>query len=274
MPLHRNATTCQNLYWLIACLLAAVLSNQPAAAQSDVAQVGEPKTNDFRIETDVMEPGKGEPIDQSVTLFSGGVSYEYSQRSSNEITIIDPVEDRVIFLDTQRKIQTRVKLREIMAYIETARTQFAQTAGGTEKLADAAESGFDPSTQLVSAGKKFIRYEAKIQQPANMSIASYYAAFANASAVLNAWKARGNAPPPFARLQLNQVLREKSALPSEIKRTIFVGPSESSLISRIHVTYMLTESEKNRLEQFNEMIRNYSAVTLDEYRTPQTPRSR
>lgn len=245
----------------VACLTSYCLHSSAALAQS----------SDFRIETDVMESGQAKPIDQSVTLFSNGVSYEYSRESAHKITIVDSIENRVSFIDTKRKVQSRHNLQELQAYIETARKQFAQAAGGAEKLQDATETSYDSATQTVTAGKRFMRYDAKIQQPANPAIAEHYASFANASAIINAWQSRGSAPPPFARLQLNQVLREKAAIPSEIKRTIYVGGRENSLTSRIHVTYALAANEKKQIEQYNEMNVSYSPVNLAEYNNPNPP---
>jgi hypothetical protein len=265
MLLGQSHTVVRGLILAVVCLPSAAITQTALMAQS----------SDFRIETDVMESGKGKPIDQSVTLFANGVSYEYSRETPNQITVIDTIENRVILIDTKRQVQSRVNLQELQAYIETARKQFAQTASGAEKLQDAAETSFDENTQVVSVGKRFIRYDAKLQQQKNTAVAENYANFADASAILNAWHSRGkNAPPPFARMQLNQALRERAVIPSEIKRTTFAGKSESSLTSRIHITDSLSPSEKKKLEQYSEMILTYRTVSLAEYNNPNPPLNR
>jgi hypothetical protein len=265
MLLSQSRTFLRGFILAVVCLPSAAIFPTILMAQS----------GDFRIDTDVMETGKGKPVDQSVTLFANGVSYEYSRETPNQITVINTIENRVTLINTQRQVQSRVNLQELQAYLETVKKQFAQTATrGAEKLQDAAETSFDVNTQVVSAGMRFIRYDAKIQQPNNAVVAEIYANFANASAILNAWRSRGNAPPPFARLQLNEALREKAVVPTEIKRTIFAGENESSLISRIHITDSLKPSEKKQIEQYNEMILNYSTVALADYNNPNPPLSR
>lgn len=255
-------------------LPCAALAPEAAMAQATNASRQATQSSDFRIETDVMENGNGKPLDQSVTLFSNGVSYEYSRERPDRITVIDTIENRVTFLDTKRQVQSRVNLQELQAYIETARKQFAQAIGGAEKLKDASEVVFDSNAKTVTAGRQFIRYDAKIQQPANSALAEYYANFANASAVLNAWQSRGSAPPPFARMQLNQELRERAAIPTEIKRTVFFGKSENVLTSRIHLTYALSPGEQKLIGQYNEMILNFTAMSLAEFINPNPTPSR
>jgi hypothetical protein len=234
--------------------------------QSAYAQQASP--TEFRIETDLMEPGKGKPIDQSIALFGPGVSYEFSRETPHKITVINSIENRVIFLDTQRQVQSRVNLQELKAYIDTARNQFTQSPRGAEALKDATITEFDAASNTVSAGKQLIRYEAKIEQPDNPQVSDVYASFANNSAILNAWQSKGAAPPPFARLQLNQAVREKAAIPSEIKRTILTGGKAESLSSRIHITYTLAASERKQIEQFNEMISSFASVALAVFNAP------
>lgn len=232
-----------------------------------------PVTADFRVDTDVLEPGQNKPIDQSVTLFVGGVAYEYAQAAPERITVIDAQQNRITFIDTARQVQTRVNLQELQAFMESAKHKFA-AEGGTDKIQDAELISFDPNTRTAQVGQRFIRYSAKLAQPPQSSFAEQYASFANASAMINAWRSRGSSPPPFARLALNKLARQHQCMPTEITRSITVGQSESSLISRLHATYQLTNHELEQVKLFDSMLLNYPTLTLAEYTNPSPALSR
>jgi hypothetical protein len=223
---------------------------------------------DFRIETDVLEPGKAKPIEQSVVLFVGNVAYEYSRQSPQRITIIDQTANRITFLDTQRQVQTRVNLRDMVDEMERAKRDYAQTADGAEKTEDGAIVSFSDQQDAVTVGKRFIRYDAKLQIPTEAAIAQQYADFANVSAIISATKSRGSLPPPFARLNLNEVLRQKLAIPTEISRTVSIGDKKNVLLSRLHLTATLVESERKTVEQFNTLLLHCPTLSLAEYQHP------
>ena len=44
---------------------------------------------DFRVETDVFVGGEKEPVAQNVTLFSGGLVYDFPLIGPQEITVFD-----------------------------------------------------------------------------------------------------------------------------------------------------------------------------------------
>lgn len=237
-------------------MVALLCSNVSAIAQ---------QTADFRIETDVMEAGKAKPIDQSVTLFSGGSAFDYSRETPNRILVVDPINNHIALMDSQRQIQTRINLQQLQSGIESAKNKLLQAEGGPEKIEDAAQTSFDPATGVISIGKRFIRYDAKLQQPASPEFAVQYATFANISALINASQSRGSAPPPFARLHLNQAIGERESIPSEIKRTVFAGGREVVMVSRIHPTYSLSAAEKKQIEQFNTMFVSFPSVELAKF---------
>ncbi len=239
-----------------------------ALTLSSTSFVAAQQTADFRIETDLMEAGKAKPLDQSVTLFAAGVVYDYSRETPNRIMVVDSINNRITFLDSQRQIQTRINLNELQSGIESAKNKLLQVPGGPEKIEDATKVNFDAATSTISVGQKFIRYDAKLEASATGEFAEQYAIFANVTSLVNAWQSAGNAPPPFARLQLNQALSERKAIPSTITRTVFAGSREVVMISRIHPTYSLTAEEKQKVEQFNAMMLTYPTKTLAEYNNP------
>lgn len=220
---------------------------------------------DFRIETDVLTADSPQPIDQTVTIFKDGIAYDFSRETPHRILIVDSINNRIALLDSQRKVQTRLGLSELQGNMESARQQLLQSSGGPEKLQDAAESDYDAGSQMLSVGKRFMRYEAKLQKSQSPEVATQYSAFASASALVNAWQARGSTPPPFARLTLNDQLQRHQVIPTEITRTIFVGEKRSVVTSRIHLTYKLGMDEVKLVEQFVAMQVSFPSVSLAEY---------
>lgn len=229
---------------------------------------------DFRLETDLMEAGKAKPIDQTVTLFANGIAYDYSRETPHRVMVVDASNNRITFLDSQRQIQTRVNLNELQSGIESAKNRLMQVPGGPEKLEDAAKLSVDPSSGVITVGQKFIRYEATAESPSSPQFADQYAVFANVSSLVNAWQSHGTSPPPFARMQLNQTLGDRKAIPTTITRTVFAGSRESKVISRIHPSYSLTAEDKQRVDQFGAMILSYPTKSLAEYNNPASPVTR
>lgn len=220
---------------------------------------------DFRIETDLLDAGKPKPIDQSVTLFADGVAYDYSRDFPKRVMIVDATNNRISLVDSERKVQTRINLQELSSGIASAKQKLMQTTGGPEQIEDAMTSDFDEQRSVVWTGQKLIRYEAKLQPVTDKQVAVQYATFADASAMVNAWQSKGKSPPPFARLRLNQAVVERDSIPSEIKRTVFLGQRQSTMVSRVHSTFSLSSEERKQIEQFNAMLLTYPTVSLAEY---------
>jgi hypothetical protein len=65
---------------LFCALLAAQTPSQPPQQESPIG---------FRIDTDVLEPGKAAPIHQSVTLFHNDQAWDYSLDAPHKITLVD-----------------------------------------------------------------------------------------------------------------------------------------------------------------------------------------
>jgi hypothetical protein len=253
---------------LVICLAGLMVCNGLVAQTPTTTGKEQP---DFRIDTDVLEPGKAAPIRQSVTLFCSGQAWDYSLDAPHRITLVDMNNGLVIFLDTQRQIQTRVNLQELQAHLDNAKRKLAESSLA-DCVGDAQVVQMDESAGQVQVGKAYFRYDAKFKPAPSANIATQYADFATTSACINAWQSPAGSPPPFARIQLNQTLRDRASLPTEISRTI-VGRNQT-IISRIHTSFSLSAGDQKKVEQFQDMLKSVPSIELAEYLHPNTPVNR
>jgi|688.fasta_scaffold00023_111 hypothetical protein len=228
----------------------------------------------FRIETDVMQADQAKPSLQSVTLFHDGVAYDFSRDTPHQVTIVDGAANRVVLIDSQRQIQSRVNLQELQSFMDQVRAEMASSSLAAA-LEDAKLVQVDSAAGLITVGRDSIAYLAKMQHPENPDMAQQYAVFANATAQLNAWQYPGQNPPAFARLHLNQAISQQAAIPSEITRTVTSGRGQKNVVrSRVHATWRLTPEDQQQVEQFTKMLLAYPSIEIGQYMNPAVPMKR
>jgi hypothetical protein len=221
---------------------------------------------DFRIETDVILPLDNKPVQQSLTLFRGGVAYDYSRETPEQIMVLDHAQDRMVLLDASRKVQTIIDLPGLYALMESARNQ-AAGSGLSVFLEDARTVEFNDAGGAVRVGSKILRYDANLQTPPQPLMSEHYGRFADASAYLNAW--RNNSPPPFARVALNAAVSSRQAIPSEITRTTQAldgGVSGEQVVRcRLHSNWKLSKDDYARIDEIDGMMAGFAIVSSSDF---------
>jgi hypothetical protein len=248
-------------------LLAAVLG----AIAVDLA-VGQ----DFRIDTEILVGDQKKPAAESLTIFKGGVVYDFALGAQQEITIFDPVRGRFTLLDPARKWRTGLGSQAVLDYALQFDTEAAQS--GNPVFAFAANPHFATSVdEYEENGQKLTRLTLAAQPLAYVAVAraadkpdamAAYRQFADWYARLNTTRS-GNLPTR-ARLELNKVLAERQLLPLEITRTI--RPSgllarEVTVKSRHLMNWTLSGEDHKRIERAGEYLATFQQVDFDEYRT-------
>jgi hypothetical protein len=262
-PFTRSEALAMKLSSIIAAYAGIFLGACAAVAQTD----------EFRIDTDVFVGENKEPIAQSVTVFSSGMVYDFPLIGPREITVFDPGRGRFVLLDADRKVKTTLSTQDLLEFTAAMKVQ-AEKMGGL--LAGASDAQFERETD--SAGEwltvrtKLLTYRAKGIEPRIVSAAASYQQFADWYARLNA--TRPGSMPPFARIELNRMLVEKSLIPEEVELT--VAP-ERGLMGRkttIHSRHLpywrLSNTDRSRIEAAGTQMAKFPAVSFQEYR--QTPR--
>lgn len=246
--------------WIPALSLLA--SQVPVAA----AQVEE-----FRVETDIFLGGEKEPVAQSVTLFSGGLVYDFPLIGPQEITVFDGGRGRFVLLDVPRRTKTTLTTQELLQTTAAIKVQAQQLDG---VFAFAADPQFryeaDAEKGWLTLSSSLLSYRAKGIKPKLAVTADVYRDFADWYARLNATRP-GNLPP-FPRLELNRALAEQQQVPEEVELT--VEPKNRwagrKLIVRSHhiFNWRLSNTDHKRIETAGTYMADFQAISFQDYRQP------
>lgn len=215
----------------------------------------------FRVDTDIFVADNAKPAKQNITLFHGGVYYDFSVGDALTVMVVDPTQKRISLLDAQQQIKTAIDIEKLSKRLEEARQQ----AGQSEllKVLQAAEVKQEPSTGKITVGSSAFFYSATLQSPPDAQMAQQYAQFADWSAQLNS--AYPPYQPPYLRLQLNEAIAEKGMLPSELIRTTNQNNQTSHLRSRLHPTWELNTDDHQKIASARKMLNEFKEVSAQEY---------
>ncbi len=248
-------------FWIPALsLLATQIPALPASGE------------DFRIETDVFLGTDKEPVAQSVTLFSGGLVYDFPLIGPQEVTVFDSSRGRFILLDVPRKTKTTLLTQELLEITAAIKVQ-AQELDGVFAFAANPQFKSESDTQegWLTLSGSFLSYRAKGVKAQVPAAAATYRDFADWYARLNATRP-GNLPP-FARLELNRVLGERQEIPEEVELTVepknrWAG-RKVVIHSRHIVNWRLSNTDRKRIDAAGSQMADFEAVSFQEYRQPQ-----
>ena len=226
---------------------------------------------DFRIETDVLVGGEKEPVAQNVTLFSGGLVYDFPLIGPQEITVFDAGRGRFVLLDVPRKTKTTLLTQELLEITAAIKVQ-AQELDGV--FAFAADPQFkreiDQPEGWLTLSSSLLTYRAKGVKPKLSEAAATYRDFADWYARLNATRP-GNLPP-FARLELNRLLGERQEVPEEVELTVepknrWAG--RKLVVHSHHIfNWRLSNTDRKRIDTAGGYMADFQAVGFQEYREP------
>jgi hypothetical protein len=223
---------------------------------------------DFRVETDVFVHGNKEPGAQFLTIFKGGVVYDFALDGPKEVTIYDVGRGRFILLDPARSMQVEISMDELRRHTADLKAA-AQTSGdaNVQFLANPQfQVNLDSEKRNLELASARLIYVAKGQKPPEEGFVRRYTTFADGYARLNGLR-RGNLPP-FARLQLNEQLLAQGWVPEEVVRKI---PAQAVLAKDVEVrshhlfTWKVLPTDERKLNEADRYLRTFKAVTLADY---------
>jgi hypothetical protein len=231
---------------------------------------------EFRIDSEVFSGEEKEPIAETLTIFSGGLVYDFILNGEKEITIFDPQRGRFSIIDVAHKLRTSVRTQDLMDYVfelnqYAAKSDdkifaFAAAPEWTPQLEEFEENG-QAFTRATFVGGP-LEYRAVGKHPPMPDIAPAYRYFADWYARLNA--SRGNLPPG-ARLDVNKALGERDLIPTRIEFTATSGRFSKKLELRSqHLTnWTLSGADRQRIVEAGGYLTDptFRVVSFDEYRT-------
>ncbi|HVX59267.1 MAG TPA: hypothetical protein VHC19_01650 [Pirellulales bacterium] len=225
------------------------------------------QAEDFHVDNKLFFPEQ-EPI-VSTTLFFAGRVYDFLDKPQETI-VFDKNNDLIVILDPQRKMKTEITTGNVSTDINRLRE--AARSHKRESIRMSAAPRFsetiNPETGRLIMDGKWIKYIVATEAPQNPFAARQYNEFAD-------WLAQVNAllnPPmmPFARLKLNEVLKQRQEIPVEIELTLGGEGRRKPLVVRSehNIQWALSQADKERIDQVAEQLHTFNLVSFEEYHRP------
>jgi len=195
---------------------------------------------DIRVYTEVMDvarEGGSKELSHSVTYFHAGSAYDYMP-DVGEVVIFEPIHSRFIILGDDYSA-TEVSFAEVNHFLETAQTETVkyinELSVSSEKnallnskllqfqLAPDFRETFDPNTNQLSMTGSYLSYNVKATKVESPNIVLQYLEYADWAKRLN-YVLHPQPTLPNARLQLNEALRKRQLLPTEVEMSLHLDP--------------------------------------------------
>ena len=251
--------------FLSCCLLLVALC---ATARVSVAQ-------QFRIQTTVYADDRATPVSDNLTLFDETKVYDFMLVANEptkvtEIAIYDSQRRVFTLLDTTRHL--RLELRQADLEQMMRNLTASESFQGELRFLVQPEftQTFDPAGPTLELRSEHLQYTVRGTECKNESELKSFFAFIDAYTLLNATDPRKL--PPFARMRLNQVLRERRMIPTQVEMLLEIPAAEGTGHTRMQassthqMTSSLTAADRERIGQADRFVKEYTATTLGVFR--------
>jgi len=236
---------------------AALVSRPSAAAADDV----------FRVETDIFVGKQTESL-QYLTLFTDRIVYDFRVTRPEEITVYDWDRHRIVLLDPSRKWKATLSTDEVLGFTAALKSHVSES---NPVFYAATHPEFSEPTDSeggwLTLSNKHVTYRFRGEAPKNPESVARYREFADWSARLSAMRP-GNLPP-FARIDTNKRIADRGWLPEEVERIIDpakLGQKKVEVRSRHLANWLLSESDRKRIDRVGDHLAAFQEVTFQEFR--------
>lgn len=221
---------------------------------------------DFRVESKVFEGDDEAPLSTNLTIFRAGVVYDLVETAPREATVFDPHRGRLVLIDPERKCKAEISTAELTSFSAEVRQKAKDSRDALLRFV--AEPTFEVVDVVEPARVEFrsplVQYSV-VGQPCEEDSAAAYREFADWYAQLNTLTRR--TLPPFARLEVNRQLAERSQVPSEVRLRLDsprLG-DETNLRSTHEFQWKLLASDGRTVDTIGRQMAEFQLVGLDEY---------
>lgn len=231
---------------------------------------------ELRVESELFAAGSDEPVARSLTLFHGGITWDFleieqpatKKASIGEIVLHDPARERVVVIDPARHLKTQIDLirleRLSVSLAKWARAnddRLVRWAGGPDFA-----SGFTEEEERIELVGPRVRYAVSYEDAPCPEAAATYRQFADTAILLKALMQPGGIPP-FPRLAVNRRLEDAGAIPREVTleiepRLVGIGGRPDRLRCVHHVHPRLLAGDHERIEDAQAHVAAADAVDL------------
>lgn len=242
---------------------ATILSSVVVCSSVVAARAG-----DFSIENKVYD-GR-DLVSSSTTLFVDSKAYDFLSKPDQTI-IVAPLDGRIVLLDNGRRIRTDVSLEGLAMFCDQLRVKAERASSEAVRFFAAPEfrEQLDPETKELVLSSAFVEYRAKTASAVDAASLKNYEQYL-------AWQSRLNsllnpgAPPPTARLKLNEALARRQVVAEEVtmRRTSIVPGFGKTLRAEHRFTWNLGEPDRRRIDDANTNCGTYRVVPPNEYLNP------
>jgi hypothetical protein len=228
--------------------------------------------NAFRIDTDIYLDESKPPINTTQTVFLANRVIEWDD-TNQRLLIVDYQDQSIQVADLKAQRKCKITLGELKSRLEELREQMTQEQVSMWTSPGPAVMSEDGALTLRCQRAS---YQFRTVVPFSPSMANDYAEFAD-------WSVRLHAvyppyKPPLLRMQLNEHLRVKQELPSEIRLSDprlsepkFVEGKQATakpVVARLIVQNSLNRQDYERIRDWEVLAGTLKTVTDTEYFRP------
>lgn len=260
----KRFATCWGVLAVTASVWSAVNAGRVCGGQED-----------FRVESKVFAGNDKEPRSESTTIFSQGVAYDYLQKPS-EIVVFDPLRQRFILLDPNRRMRSELTTEEVLAINDNLRQWAGAQSDGFLKFVAAPkfELTVDERTGEMLFESPWVTYRVTGAEAESDSIVQQYREFSDWCTRLNT-RLNPGYKLAMARLEVNDALQKRRQVPQTITLTMQVKrgllPQKMTLRSEHQLIRRLVESDRDRIAQTSQYLAIFQPVSFEEYQKRSEP---
>lgn len=226
-----------------------------------IAQAAE----EFRVDTEIYlvpNRGKEQLIGDTRTLFTSSHVYDFPRLGTDDITILDVEQGVFVLLDPKRKVKVELTTRQVLDFAYELRAR-AKERGETAVFEPELAAEWDETEKRLTMSGEAITYEVELDtEPKFASAVKRYQTFADLYMYLNSMRA-GN-PPPFARIQVNEAIAGKGAIPRRVDRTL--GSRRKATSRSTHaVVWQLSNMDQRSIETAGRFRVTFKQVSPNEF---------
>lgn len=264
--------------------LAVVSANAVATVEVSAQQ--------FRIETEVFDENQ-RVMARSLTLFDGSTVYDFLMTNDGnetpaapaaaglaagqsdgaaavrfrveEVVVMDHARQRITLLDQQQRHKFEIGHAELLSMVASMQASETLRARDTFLLEPKLTESFDPPTGELELASPRLGYRAQGQVATDPQVVAQYYLFADWAARLNATDSRKL--PPFARLELNQAMKRRGWLPTQVQLQLTtLTDQQLQATAKHHTLLQLSANDRQRIESVQKQLNDFPAVSLTRYR--------
>lgn len=224
---------------------------------------------DFQTTTEVFQGNSKTPFASVHTIFKDNVVYDISLSQPRQVTIFDFNTAKLTLLDSERRVKLTLSTQDALELASYFKTHLKADLPILSFSRDPSfETSFDAeSSRLVLRGEP-LTYQSTLQVLRDRAVVDDYARFCDFAAMVSFTCSAG--PPPQARMELNNQMRSRSAVPVEIRKMIpDSNPANNvELRSRHQFRWQLDEQDAQLIKAVKEDEVAFTPVGHLEYVKP------